>query len=69
MEIALRSVFCTDLRRESDVCCVRHQLFGFYNRGGKCLLRGTDLFFTFSELRFVFKRLRNESNKRGAKKN
>jgi len=32
MVLALRWVFCTDLRTDS----------GFYNCGGKCLQRGTD---------------------------
>ena len=35
MVLALRRVFCTDIRTDRD-------LFGFYNHGGKCLLRGTD---------------------------
>jgi hypothetical protein len=42
MELALRSMFFTDLRTDSDLCCRRRELIGFYNRGGKCLQRGTD---------------------------
>jgi hypothetical protein len=40
--LALRRVFCTDLKIDSDLCFLRHYLIGFYNRGGKCLLRGRD---------------------------
>ena len=57
MVLALRWVFCTDLRTDSGLCCIRHQLIGFYNHGGKCLLRGTDWFLTQSRSRFVFKTL------------
>jgi hypothetical protein len=39
---ALRLLFCTVLRTDSDFCFIRHQLISFYNRGGKCLQRGTD---------------------------
>ena len=42
MALALRWVFFTDIRTDSDLCLINHQLIGFYNRGGKCLLRGTD---------------------------
>ena len=38
--LVLRSVFCTDLRKETDICFVYHQLIGIYNRSGKCLQRG-----------------------------
>jgi hypothetical protein len=38
------SVFCSDLRIERDFGFIYHKLIGFYNRGGKCLLRGTDWF-------------------------
>jgi hypothetical protein len=38
----LLSVFGADLRTESDLCFIHHKLIGFYNRGGKCLQRGTD---------------------------
>jgi len=27
------------------MCHLHHKLIGFYNRGGKCLQRGTDWFF------------------------
>ena len=43
--LALRLVFCTDLRRESDFCFIQHYLTSFYNRGEKCLQRGTDSVF------------------------
>ena len=56
MVLALRWVFCKDLRRDSDFSFIHHWL-GFYNRGGKCLLRGTDRFLIYSRLRFVSKRL------------
>ena len=42
MALALRCVFCTDIRTDSDFCFIRHWLIAFYNRGGKCLLRGTN---------------------------
>ena len=46
MVLAWRSVFCTDLRTHSDLCCIHaRQLTGFHSRGGKCLQRGTDLVF------------------------
>ena len=56
MVLALLWVFCTDHRTESDFCFVHHWLTGFYSRGGKCLLRGTDWFLIYSRLRFVFER-------------
>jgi hypothetical protein len=34
-------VFCVDLRTNSDYFTVQHQLTGFYNSDGVCLLRGT----------------------------
>jgi len=34
-------VFCIDLWTNSDFFPVQHQLAGFYNRDGVCLLRGT----------------------------
>jgi len=42
MVLALRRVFCADLVKESGLCCTHHKLIGLYNRGGKCLQRGTD---------------------------
>ena len=42
MVLALRFMFCVDLRTNSDFCFVQHYLVGFYSRGGKCLQRGTD---------------------------
>jgi hypothetical protein len=44
MVLTLCWVFCTDLRIDSDFCFIRYYLTGFYNRGGKCLQRGTDWF-------------------------
>ena len=44
MVLALCWVFCADIRTDSDLCRLYHKLNGFYNRGGKCLLRGTDRF-------------------------
>jgi hypothetical protein len=35
-------VFCVDLRTNSDYFPIQHWLTGLYNRGGVCLLRGTD---------------------------
>jgi len=49
-------MFCIYLRTNSDLCHLHHKLIGFYNRDGKCLQRGTDWFFKYSGLRFVFKR-------------
>ena len=51
MVFALRWVFCTDLRTDSDFCFMLHQQVCFYNRGGRCLLRGTNWFFMQSGLR------------------
>ena len=48
--------FCIYLRTNSDLCHLQHKLIGFYNRGGKCLQRGTNWVFKYSGLRFVFKR-------------
>ena len=56
MVFALLWVFCTDIRTDSDFCFIHHWLIGFYNRGGKCLLRGTYWFLILSRLGFVFKR-------------
>ena len=38
-------VFCVDLRTNSHYFPIQHQLTGFYNRNGECLLRGTDWVF------------------------
>jgi hypothetical protein len=35
-------VFCVDMRKNSDYFPIQHQLTGFYNRDGVCLLRGTE---------------------------
>ena len=50
-------VFCIYLRKNSDLCHLQHKLIGFYNRGGKCLQGGTDLFLIYRRLRLFFKRL------------
>ena len=50
-------VFCIYLRTNSDLCHLQHKLIGFYNRGEKCLLHGTNWVFKYSSLRFVFKGL------------
>ena len=34
-------VFCTDLGTNSEYFPIKPKLTGFYNRGEKCLLRGT----------------------------
>jgi len=47
-------VFCIYLRTNSDLCHLQHKLIGFYNRDEKCLQRGTDWVFKYSNLRFVF---------------
>jgi len=36
---------CIYLRTNSDLCHLQHKLIGFYNRDGKCLLRGADWVF------------------------
>jgi hypothetical protein len=59
MALALRWVFCTDIRTDSDFCFIHHWLIGFCNCVGKRLQRGTDWFLIYSRLRFVFKRLMN----------
>jgi len=43
-------VFCVDLRTNSDYCNIQHQLTGFYNRDGVCLLRGTDWVFKYDQV-------------------
>ena len=50
-------VFCIYLRTNSDLCHLQHKLTGFYNRGEKCLQRGTNCVFKKSSLCFVFKGL------------
>ena len=44
MVLALRWVFSVDIRTDSDFCFIHHWLFGLYNSGWKCLLRGTNWF-------------------------
>ena len=41
-------VFCVDLRTNSDYFPIQHQLTGFHNRDGVCLLRGTDYIFKYN---------------------
>jgi len=41
-------VFCVDLRTNSDYFPIQHQLTGFYNRDGVCLLRGTGSMFKYN---------------------
>ena len=41
MVLALRRVFCPDLSIERGFCFIHHKLISFYNRGVKCLQRGT----------------------------
>jgi len=31
--------------KNGEFCPIHHSVFGFYNRNGKCLLRGTKRFF------------------------
>jgi hypothetical protein len=38
-------IVCVLLRTNSDYFPIQHELFGFYNRDGVCLLRGTDWVF------------------------
>ena len=38
-----------DLRTKNDYFPIQHQLIGFYNRDGVCLLRGTDWIFTYRQ--------------------
>jgi hypothetical protein len=57
MMLVLWWVFCTDIRTDNEFCFIHHWLIGFYNRGGKFLLRGTDWFLMYNRLRFVFKTL------------
>jgi hypothetical protein len=45
MALALRCVFCTALRTDSDAYLMHLKLIGFYNRGGMFSLRGTDWVF------------------------
>jgi hypothetical protein len=52
---ALPTLFCIYLRTISDFCHLQHKLIGFYNRDEKCLQRGTDWVFKYSNLRFEFK--------------
>ena len=42
MVLALRWVFCSVIRTDSEFCFIHHQLVGFYKSGGKSLQRDTD---------------------------
>jgi hypothetical protein len=53
MVLALRWVFCTDLGTDSEFYFMLHSLIGFYNCGGKCLLRGTDWFLILYKADYV----------------
>ena len=44
-----------DFRRNNGYLSIQHQHISFYNRGRKCLLRGTD--WTFKSHRFVLEEL------------
>jgi hypothetical protein len=46
-------VFSTDLRTNSELWPIIHKLTGFYNRDGKCLLRGTRRVIKRKRIRFV----------------
>ena len=48
------SMFCTDLRTSNDFFLMQIQLIGFYNRVGKCLLRGMDWVFKYSFSILIF---------------
>ena len=50
-----KAVCASSFRTNSDLCHLQHKLIGFYNRGGKCLQRGTDWGIKLSGLRFDFK--------------
>jgi len=51
-------LFCLDLKTNSDYFSVQHLLTGFfYNRGRKCLLRGTNWVFKSRSYSFVLKSL------------
>ena len=45
MALALLWVFYTDIRTDSNFCFRQHKVIGFYDRGGKCLLCGTNWVF------------------------
>ena len=45
MVLALRWVFCTDIRTNRDLCHLHHKQIGFYNLEEKCLLRGMNWVF------------------------
>ena len=54
MVLPLLWVFCTDLRKDGDICFINHQLSGFHKRSGKCL---HGLIPYIKQIRLVFKRL------------
>jgi len=40
-------MFCVDVRTNSEFCPTHYSVTGFYNRDGKCLLRGTNWDFKY----------------------
>jgi len=48
-------MFCRCLRKKIEVFTTQPSTTGFYNRGGKCLLRGTTWLFKLNGLRFFLK--------------
>jgi len=51
-----------NLRTNSDYFPIQHQLFGFYNRDGVCLLRGTDWVFIYNSSYVFCMNLRTNSD-------
>jgi hypothetical protein len=54
-------VYCIYITTNSDFALHKINLFVFFNRDEKCLLRGTNLVFKWNSLRFVFKGLKDQS--------
>jgi hypothetical protein len=52
MELTVRWVFSTNLKTNSNFSFTHHWPIGFYNRGGKCLQRGTDWLFYIKLITF-----------------
>jgi hypothetical protein len=50
-------MFCVYVRTNSEFYPTQQSVIGFYNRDGKCLLRGTTWVFKYSGLPFVLKGL------------
>jgi len=51
-------IFCTCPRQNIEGLHIKPSKTGFYNRGGNCLLRGTDWTFKQNGLGFVLKWLK-----------